>query len=194
MSLNLQFILNSLILGIGLAMDAFSVSIANGLNEPVMPKKKMCGIAFVFAFFQWLMPMAGWTCVHTIVTHFRAFERWIPWIALILLLFIGIKMIAEGARSGGVDAEPSGVGIYALLIQGIATSIDALSTGFAIAEYGAENALVCALTIGIVTFVICFAGLAAGKRFGVKLAGRAPILGGIILIGIGIEIWIKSVL
>ena len=92
------FFFNSVLLGVGLAMDAFSVSLANGLNEPSMKKKKMCGIAGVFAVFQALMPMIGWICVHTIVQYFKSFEKLIPWIALLLLGFIGGKMLIEGIR------------------------------------------------------------------------------------------------
>ena len=89
MTIGFAFLCNSILLGIGLAMDAFSVSLANGLNEPQMKKGRMCAMAGVFAFFQALMPMAGWVCVHTIVNMFHSFERCIPWIALILLSFIG---------------------------------------------------------------------------------------------------------
>ncbi|MGN0822880.1 MAG: manganese efflux pump MntP family protein, partial [Candidatus Gallimonas sp.] len=85
------FILNNILLGIGLAMDAFSVSLANGLNEPTMPKRKMCAIAGVFALFQGIMPMLGWVCVRTMLQYFRAFETWIPCIAFVLLGFIGGK-------------------------------------------------------------------------------------------------------
>ena len=88
MDLSFTFFFNNILLGIGLAMDAFSVSLANGLNEPKMSTRKMCGIAGIFAFFQYLMPMIGWVCVHTIAEHFKSFEKLIPWIALVLLLFI----------------------------------------------------------------------------------------------------------
>ena len=190
------FVLNSMLLGAGLAMDAFSVSLANGLNEPEMTQKRMCGIAGVFSLFQWLMPMIGWICVHTIVMYFKTFEKCIPWIALILLLFIGGKMVFEGIRSRREDEDirEVRVGPAALLVQGTATSIDALSVGFAIAEYAFFMALTSAVIIGIITFVICCIGLAIGKRFGTRLAGRASILGGMILIGIGIEIFITGVL
>ena len=175
-------------------MDAFSVSLANGLNEPAMRKKKMCGVAGVFAFFQALMPMVGWICVHTIVQYFKAFEKCIPWIALILLLFIGGKMLIEGIRNNDTDDEETKVDLVALLIQGVATSIDALSVGFTIAEYGLLMALVCALIIAVVTFVISMAGLIIGKKFGTKFANRATIFGGVILILIGIEIFVTGVL
>lgn len=193
-----NFVFNSVLLGVGLAMDAFSVSLANGLNEPAMKRKKMCGIAGVFALFQALMPMTGWVCVHTVVQYFAAFEKFIPWIALILLLYIGGKMLLEGIRQKEeVDAETevkaSGVGMKALLIQGVATSIDALSVGFTIADYGFVMALVCALIIAAVTFVICMAGLMIGKKFGTKLSNKAAILGGVILIFIGIEIFVTGV-
>lgn len=194
MEWSLLFFFNSVLLGVGLAMDAFSVSLANGLNEPAMRKKKMCGVAGVFAFFQALMPMVGWICVHTIVQYFKAFEKCIPWIALILLLFIGGKMLIEGIRNNDTDDEETKVGLVALLIQGVATSIDALSVGFTIAEYGLLMALVCALIIAVVTFVISMAGLVIGKKFGTKFANRATILGGVILILIGIEIFVTGVL
>ncbi len=192
MEWNIIFIINSILLGVGLAMDAFSVSLANGLNEPKMNKLKMCGIAGVFAFFQALMPMLGWICVHTIVQVFSAFEVCIPWIALGLLGFIGGKMLHEGIK-GGSEEENSGVGFAALMLQGVATSIDALSVGFTIADYGWLMALVCSLIIAIVTFIICMAGLAIGKKFGTKLAGKATILGGVILIAIGIEIFLTGI-
>lgn len=189
---NFQFFFNSILLGVGLAMDAFSVSMANGLNEPRMSKKKMSGIAGVFAFFQFLMPMAGWICVHTIVQYFQRFEKFIPWIALILLLYIGGGMLKDGI-TGSEEEEKSGVGFKALLVQGVATSIDALSVGFTIADYGFVMALVCSLLIAVVTFFICVTGLRIGKTFGTKLSNKAAILGGVILIFIGIEIFVTGV-
>ena len=93
MEWNVLFFFNSVLLGVGLAMDAFSVSLANGLNEPGMKKNKMCGVAGVFAVFQALMPMIGWICVHTILQYFKAFEILIPWIALILLAFKNISKL-----------------------------------------------------------------------------------------------------
>lgn len=187
------FFFNSILLGVGLAMDAFSVSLANGLNEPSMKRGKMCGVAGVFAFFQALMPMAGWICVHTIVQYFQSFEKFIPWIALILLVFIGGKMLLESIKNKDGEAEKTGVGLTALLVQGVATSIDALSVGFTIAEYGFMMALVSALIIAAVTFVICMAGLIIGKKFGTKFANKASIFGGVILIFIGIEIFVTGV-
>lgn len=193
MEWSLLFFFNSVLLGVGLAMDAFSVSLANGLHEPYMKKKKMCLIAGVFAVFQALMPMAGWICVHTIIQYFQAFEKFIPWIALILLLFIGGKMLIEGVRDTGDEIEKPKVGMAALLIQGVATSIDALSVGFTIAEYGMGMATVCALIIAAVTFFICMAGLVIGKTVGTKFSKKTTIFGGSILIVIGLEIFITGV-
>lgn len=192
MEWNLLFFFNSALLGVGLAMDAFSVSLANGLNEPDMKGGRMCGIAGVFGFFQALMPMIGWLCVHTIVRYFEAFEKCIPWIALALLGFIGGKMLMEGIGAGG-EEEKTEVGLAALLMQGVATSIDALSVGFTISEYGFIMALVCALIIAAVTFAICMAGLVIGKKAGTKLSGKASILGGAILIAIGVEIFVAGI-
>lgn len=189
MEWNLLFFFNSTLLGVGLAMDAFSVSLANGLNEPDMKRRKMCKIAGVFAFFQAVMPMAGWICVHTMLRYFQIFERFIPWIALLLLLFIGGKMLLEGIRGTDAETEKPKIGAGTLLVQGVATSIDALSVGFTTSQYGLFMAVVSALIIAAVTFIICMAGLAIGKKFGTRLANRASLLGGIILIIIGLEIF-----
>lgn len=201
-------ILNSILLGVGLAMDAFSVSIANTLNEPEMKKGKMCGMAGTYGFFQFAMPMIGWICVHTIAEKFEAFQKFIPWIALMLLLYIGGNMIFEVIKDKNKkksdDADESEnqkekiekgkkLTFAALLIQGLATSIDALSVGFTISEYNVWSALICCFIVGIVTFSISLAGGLVGRKVGEKLSGKADILGGIILIGIGIEIFVKGV-
>ena len=179
-------------------MDAFSVSLANGLHEPCMKKRRMCGMAGLFAFFQALMPLIGWVCVHTVVQYFKAFEVAIPWIALGLLGFIGGKMLIEGIKEGKeCCCEETGeccprIGIWGLLVQGVATSIDALSVGFTISDYNSWEALFAALIIAAVTFVICLLGLLIGRQVGTRLAGKAGILGGVILIIIGLEIFITS--
>lgn len=194
MSYNFMFFFNSILLGVGLAMDAFSVSLANGLNEPKMRRTKMCSIALVFGFFQALMPLIGWLCVHTVVEKFQAFEKFIPWIALILLCYIGGSMLKDGIKNKEEEQKSAKLGLAALLVQGVATSIDALSVGFTIASYDFLMALVCALIIATVTFFICVGGLYIGKKFGTKLAGKASILGGVILILIGLEIFITGII
>lgn len=190
MYLGFSFFFTSIMLGTGLAMDAFSVSLANGLNEPTMKQRRMCGVAGVFALFQFTMPMIGWICVSSVARLFGVFEKFIPWIALILLGYIGGKMLYEGIKNK--EEEKAAVGIKGLLVQGIATSIDALSVGFTIAEYNWIEALLACLVIGVVTLFICYAGLGIGKKAGTKLAGKAGILGGAILIFIGLEIFITS--
>ena len=209
------FICNSILLGAALAMDAFSVSLANGLEDPGMRPGRVCGIAGVFAAFQIAMPLIGWVCIYTIAEYFDAFRAWIPWIALALLAFLGGKMLVEGIRNlqqdavlkdapnttdaeneTGATADGKSGGkltVAALLLQGVATSIDALSVGFTIADYTFPLALLSAAIIGAVTFLLCFLGVHIGKRLGTRLAGRATIVGGLILIGIGIEIFVKGV-
>jgi putative Mn2+ efflux pump MntP len=189
-----SFIINSALLGVGLAMDAFSVSMANGLSVPKMSRAMRIAIPLTFAVFQFLMPMIGWFCVRSVAEAFTSFQRAIPWIALVLLLFIGGKMLIEGFRGGETEHTDVALKPGALLIQGVATSIDALSVGFTIEQYHVSQALAASLIIGGLTFVICSCGLRIGQRFGTRLAGKASILGGIILIGIGIEIFITGIL
>ncbi len=190
--MNFMFFFESALLGIGLAMDAFSVSLANGLNEPCMKKRRMTGMAGIFAFFQFLMPMIGWICVSTIAHKFKAFEKCIPWIALVLLCYIGGKMLYEGIKCGDCEECKKRVGFWGLIVQGIATSIDALSVGFTISNHTLVEAVVACLVIGVLTFFICLGGLMIGRKFGTHLAGKAGILGGAILIFIGLEIFITS--
>lgn len=193
MEWNLLFFINSVLLGVGLSMDAFSISLVNGLNGPGMKTAKMCRIAGVFGGFQAFMPLAGWICVHTIAETFKTFERYIPWIALMALIYIGGKMLAGGIYPDSSRKAKPAIGFSALMMQGIATSIDALSVGFTIAGYRLSMALSCSLIIAAVTFILCMAGLAAGKKCGTHLAGKAEILGGIILIVLGIEIAVTSI-
>lgn len=187
------FVFNSILLGIGLAMDAFSVSVANGLNEPDMKPRKVCLVSGTFGFFQALMPMIGWVCIHTVVGKFKYFEKFVPWIALILLAFIGTKMIMEGINQTESDNEAGKkAGFITLIVQGIATSIDALSVGFTIADDTLPMALLSAVIIAAVTFFICLAGLVMGKKFSSKLSNKASVFGGVILVFIGLEIFITS--
>ena len=172
-------------------MDAFSVSVANALADPGMRHARRIRIAGCFALFQIAMPLVGWLCVRALADRFHAFERLTPWIALILLLYIGGKMIVEALRGG--EKETAELGHGTLLLQGVATSIDALSVGFTIERYPFSAALAEALIIGAVTFLICLFGLFLGRRAGEKLAGIAPLVGGIILIGIGVEIFLTGV-
>ena len=196
MTLGFAFFLNSVLFGVGLAMDAFSVSVANAIADPGMKHGQRLRIAGCFAIFQILMPLLGWLCVRTIAESFTAFEKFIPWIALLLLLWIGGKMLLEGIR-GGAEEEAAGekktLGRGTLLLQGVATSIDALSVGFTIEQYPFAAALTESLIIGAVTLAICLAGLLLGRTIGRKLDRIAPILGGLILIGIGVEIFLTGV-
>ena len=202
MAFNLLFFLNNALLGIGLAMDAFSVSLANGLAEPNMHRRRRLLIAGTFAFFQFAMPLTGWLLVSFANSFFGGFSVNIPWIALLLLCFIGGQLIIDGIK--GIRAEYSGeehedtdstkLGFAALLLQGVATSIDALSVGFTIAEYDLVHAIVAGLVNAFITLIICLCGIAIGRRFGTALAGKAAVLGGVILICVGIEIFISGII
>lgn len=196
--MDFNFFLSAALLGLGLAMDACAVSMANGLKEPCMKVSKISLIALLFAFFQAAMPLIGWVCVHTVVEKFQAFGKAVPFIALGLLGFIGGKMLYEGLTHKDCEAQDScgcakPLTFFALIVQAIATSIDALSVGFTIAEYNFTEALVAVAVIALVTFITCFVAVFIGKKFGTKLGNKAEVLGGLILIGIGIEIFISGV-
>ncbi len=193
--LDFAFFLNSALFGVGLAMDAFSVSVANALAEPDMRHGRRLGIAGTFALFQILMPLIGWLCVRSVAERFTAFQRFIPWIALVLLLYIGGSMLFEGLRGRDKEENTAArLSLGGLMLQGVATSIDALSVGFTIEEYPFGAALIEALIIGAVTLAICLFGLFLGRRAGARLSSKAPILGGAILIFIGLEIFLRGVL
>ena len=192
MRVDIWFFLNSILFGVGLAMDAFSVSLANGLDDAGMRKRRMSAIAGTFAVFQTIMPLTGWICIHTIASVLDFFEKLVPWIALALLLLIGGKMLFEGIRGQEEEGNKKPVSVWGLILQGIATSIDALSVGFTIAYYDLAAAVLESLIIGVVTFVICIFGLRLGKKIGTSLSEKASVLGGLILIFIGAEIFIKG--
>jgi putative Mn2+ efflux pump MntP len=194
MNLDFLFFFNSILLGVGLAADAFTVSLADGLTEPCMCKKKSVKIAGAFGIFQGLMPLIGWVCVHTIVEVFSGFSVLIPWIALGLLSFIGGKMIYEGVKEGEEECTGTELTTKAIILQGVATSIDALSVGFTIANHSFIEALISVIIIGLITFGLCLGGLYIGKKFGNKIASKATIFGGAILVFIGIEIFISSII
>ena len=194
MKLNFMFFINSILLGAGLAMDAFSVSVANALADSRMRKRRMLIIAGTFGFFQFLMPLIGWVCVKTVVSYFEAFEKFVPYIALALLAYIGSKMIFDSLKKGEEAEGSAKLGAGTLFVQGIATSIDALSVGFTIEKYNFLSALIACIIIFIVTFAICMAGLVIGKNVGNKYSKSAQIIGGIILIAIGIEIFVKGLI
>ncbi len=183
--------LNSVLLGFGLAMDAFSVSLVNGLREPDMPKGRMAQIAGVFGGFQLLMPMIGWICVRTILEIFQSLTKYIPWVAFGLLLFIGGKMVVEGIRNRE-EQEAEQIGTGGLLMQGVATSIDALSVGLTMTDLNWIQALAESTLIGIVTFGICMGGILIGRKAGTKLSNKAGILGGLVLIAIGVKILVSG--
>ena len=195
MNWSLAFIINSELLGVGLAMDAFSVSLANGLNEPCMRKRKMTIVAGVFAVFQALMPMIGWVCVHTVAEHFKLFEKFIPWIALGLLLYIGINMLKEALEKdeccGCCDGSCADLSVKTMFVMAVATSIDALAVGISLAMAGNVNIFVAVLLIGVVTFAMSAAGVKVGNVFGIRYKSKAELAGGAILILMGTKILLE---
>lgn len=194
-----NLIFSSVLLGIGLAMDAFSVSLANGLNEPKMRLKRIFLIAGIFAIFQAAMPLIGWVAVSGFLEFFNKFKPIIPWISFILLCFIGGKMLYGSIRPNAEEDErQKSLTFAALFVQAIATSIDALTAGINLAkDYSLNQVLYVLLAVTIIaalTFAICFAGVKIGQKMGTKLANKAGILGGSVLIFLGIKIFVTDIL
>ena len=175
-------------------MDAFTVALADGLRDPKMSRRRMRAIAAVYAGFQAVMPLAGRGLTRFAASRFAALRRWIPWTGAALLFAIGARMIREGRRGASATsgaASPSAQdgratlfaqgGVFTLFAQGFATSVDALSAGFALASYGLPQALASAAIISAVTFCDCAAGIAIGQRFGLRFSGRASVTGGVVL-------------
>ena len=194
-----NLIFSSVLLGVGLAMDAFSVSLANGLNEPKMRLRKVIAISGIFAFFQAIMPLIGWIAISGFLELFKSFQGYIPWISFILLCFIGGKMIFDSIRGDsedGEDAKKLTIGV--LFVQAIATSIDALTAGINLAkDYALSQYLYVILSVSIIaalTFGICFGGVKIGQKVGTKFSSKAGILGGSVLIFLGLKIFIADIL
>ena len=220
--MNLIFIIASILLGVGLAVDAFAISIANGISRPDAKCRYVMKVTAVYAFFQFAMPMMGWVMVHEAAKALSVFNKLVPWIALVLLAFLGGRMILEGIRCGKSRAEvcsdsgmvkvsdtevcrmselsevsetnQANLAGMTLFMQGVATSIDALSTGFTISSYDAEAAIVCSSIIAAVTWIMCFIGMRIGAKVGELFSAHAAIVGGVILVIIGIEVFAKDVL
>lgn len=180
------WIIQSIFLGISLSMDACAVSMTNGLLEPQMKKRKMLLIALMFGVFQGIMPLLGYW-------FGSLFEHWIdtavPVIGFIILCFIGGKMIYESFHKD--TEEIKHLSFKEIFIQGIATSIDALTVGIVYVGSTAVEVYVTFVLIAVTTFSLSLLAIWIGKKFGNKLSNKAEILGGIILIVIGIKILIE---
>ena len=188
-------ILTGIGLGVGLAMDAFAVSMSNGLKESKMRFSKVLLIAFMFGLFQGVMPLIGYLVGNSFVKYI---EKFIPFIALALLSFLGIKMIIDFIKERKENNEQCNIveqklTFKVLIVQAIATSIDALSTGLAFSDYNIYDALIVVGLIAIITFVLCVIGVFIGKKFGTLIRCYATLIGGIILILIGLEIFITGI-
>lgn len=188
----ISFILSSVLFGLGLAVDAFLISLSNGINAPQIKRGKIFAAAAVFAVFQFAAPMLGWICVKTVASKFALFKDCLSGIALAILLFLGIKMLVAGLRTDSAEPRPVKTGIGALLLQAMVTSVDALSVGFAITQYNLYTALMCSAIIAAVTFIVYTAGFFTGRKFGGKFADKADLIGGIIFIVMALEVFFRG--
>jgi len=179
-----------LVIAVGLAMDAFAVSISSGLAIKKIRLGHAFKIALFFGAFQALMPVIGWLAGISLKDFISAIDHWI---AFALLSFVGGKMIYEAAFLDEEKEEKDVFNIYILLILSIATSIDALAVGLTLSFLDVDIASP-ALIIGLITFLLSFAGVYIGDRFGHFFESKIEIFGGLILIGIGTKVLVEHLL
>ncbi len=190
----LTFLLSSVLFGLGLAVDAFLISLSNGMSGTRIKRGKLCADAALFAVFQFIAPLAGWLLVKTVAQRFAVIEELLAVAALAVLLFLGIKMVAEGLKKQPQPLIVSKESKCApLLVQAMATSVDALSVGLAIAGYGWQTALVGSAIISLITFAAYTAGHFVGRKFGNVFVGGASIAGGVIFIIMAAEMFLSGV-
>lgn len=181
-----------LMIAIALAMDAFTVAMAVGLHLSAkgnIHPRQYFRLGFHFGLFQFLMPILGWLAGSTISSYIEAFDHWI---AMILLSYIGIKLIREGGKSEEYSIADPTKGA-SLIVLSIATSIDALAMGLSLALLGTAI-IYPSIIIGIVALLFTLAGLSLGHKIGIKWRQNIAWLGGLILIGIGLKILIEHTL
>lgn len=180
-------ILNITVIALGLAMDAFAVSITSGLTIKNLKIKYAFRIALFFGLFQAFMPLIGWLAGLSLKDFISGFDHWI---AFGLLCFIGCRMIYESIKIESSEREINQLNVYFLLVLSVATSIDALAVGISFA-FLMISIVTPIIVIGIVTFLLSFIGVFIGNRVGHFFEGKFEIIGGLILIGIGIKILIE---
>lgn len=181
-------IITILLIGLGLSMDAFSVSVTDGIVLKNPKPLQSAKIALFFGGFQFLMPCLGYLLASSFSKYITAFDHWI---AFVLLGFIGGKMIIDAIFEKDEDAQiKNPLSLSTLLVLAVATSIDALAVGVTFATMAVSVVFASAI-IGIMTFVICLVGVFIGSRFGNLLGNKAEIVGGLVLIGIGIKILVE---
>lgn len=179
--------IEKILLGLGLSMDASAVSMTNGMNQPKMKIKKIIFIAFIFGLFQGVMPLLGYFAGSVFVNILASVT---PWIALILLVAIGGKMIYDGIKKESTENRNM-ITIKSVLIQGVATSIDALAVGLVFIGKNVQYAINTAIIIMVVTFAVSLISILIGKKFGTIFENKAQVFGGIILVIIGLKIFIE---
>ena len=174
-------------LAVGLAMDAFAVSIISGLTVRSPRLRDAFRIAIFFGLFQAVMPWLGWGIGLGLRDVISSIDHWI---AFGLLSMIGIKLMSRSGKAKSKPKMPDPLRIYTLLLLSLGTSIDALAVGVSL-SFLDVSMVIPSLIIGGVTFSLSFAGVFIGHRFGPLLGGKAEIIGGIFLVGIGIKILIE---
>lgn len=177
-----------LLIALGLSIDSFAVSVANGLSIKNISLLDKLKISFSLSIFQAIMPLIGWFAGIGVSEYIKKFDHWI---AFILLVFIGLKMIYESLLKNELK-ESNTIKTSTLIAQSIATSIDAFAVGISFAFLNIEI-VIPVIIIGIVTFFASIIGLQIGKYVGIRFGNYIEIFGGVVLIGIGIKILVEHI-
>lgn len=187
-------ILDGLLFGLGLSVDAFLIALSNGLNFPNIKMRKLLLLAALFSSFQIIMPMFGWLCVHTVSVHIPYFDEALSWIAFVIIMWLGAKMMLDGLKPiTPLEHNNCAINLGAVILQCFATSVDSLAVGFTLTGYAVYSALVCSCIIAAVTFALFCLGFFVGKKCGMMFSSFASIVGGIVFIGVGVEVIATSI-
>ena len=181
-------VIEIILVGASLSMDAFAVSVCSGLKMPKIDFKKAALIAFFFGGFQALMPALGWALGALFAAYVDKYDQYI---AFIILAYLGGKMIWDVFNSDGEEASAA-IDMKSLFIMSFATSVDALAVGVTFGMDPAVSIVPAALIIGVTTFAICICGVIVGNIFGARWQSRAQFVGGLMLILVGTKILLEG--
>ncbi len=186
--MHVEVLINSALLALGLALESFMVALANGLRNSNARILRGCVLALLFAACHAAALAIGFAAVRAIADNVALIERWLTWIAVTVLAMLGVKMIVEGIGTCRGHAVKTAKRTAEYFVQSAVASFDAFAVGLAVPNYSVVEVALCAGIISAVIFCFYFVGFTAGKKFGVRFSRYAALIGGLVFIGVAVEI------